>query len=323
VIIYPYKDLEVWYILLKKTSFFIIISLILVLSLLYSRGDEEQEIKEPETISNWAYDYVGKLPPQNDGNLVKVAILDSGITKNHEELEGINFEEFNALDPNLQIADDLNHGTPIAGIIAAKGKKFKGLTDHVKIYDVKVLDSKGQGKLEKVIAAINWCIEKKVQIINISFGFDSGSLELEKAVKKALANDIIIVASAGNQLGLKTDFPARYNGVLSVNSLNKDTQVSNISSQGKVDFSAPGEEILSINSKGNYELYTGSSFATAFVTGSIASILSQNKNLDIKDELLTTLLHHTVDLGEDGYDKTYGHGVIRLDRRTSNEKLVN
>lgn len=310
--------------MLKKVLFlFIFISFILVLTLLNYRGDEEKAVKEPEPINNWAYDYIGKLPSHSDGDLVKIAILDSGITKNLEELEGISFEEFNVLDPDSQIVDDLNHGTPIAGIIGAKGKKFKGLTDHVKIFDVKVLDSKGQGKLENVIAAINWSIEKKVQIINISFGFDSGSLELEKAVKKALANDIIIVASAGNQLGLKTDFPARYKGVISVNSLNKDKQISNISSQGKVDFSAPGEEILSISSNGNYELYTGSSFATAFVSGSIASILSQNKQLDIKDELLTTLLHHTVDLGEDGYDKTYGHGVIRLDRRTSNEKHVN
>jgi minor extracellular protease Epr len=302
--------------MLKKITLFMIISLILVFALLLFKGEDAQKTPTANnTIDNWAYDYVGRLT-NNSNKSVKIAILDSGINKHHPELAGISFQEKDFLEEallNTKTTDELNHGTPIAGIIAAKGERFKGIANNVELYDVRVLDSKGNGKSKDVINAINWCIEEKVDLINISFGFNTGSSELEKAVNKALKSNIIIVASAGNQMGMKTDFPARYAGVISVNSLNKEIQVSNISSQGKIDFSAPGEEVLSISSNGGYELYTGSSFATAFVTGSIASILSQDKNIDIKNGLLSTLLHHTVDLGEVGHDKTYGHGVIRLE----------
>ncbi|CAM5363880.1 Peptidase S8/S53 domain-containing protein OS=Lysinibacillus sphaericus OX=1421 GN=LS41612_13265 PE=3 SV=1 [Lysinibacillus sphaericus] len=121
---------------------------------------------------------------------------------------------------------------------------FSGIAkDNVEIYNVKVLNTKGKSDFQTVINGIEWSIKNDVDIINISFGFETNNLEFEKVIKKALAEGIIIVAASGNTLGLRVDYPAKYEGVISVSALKPDFTSYSYSGKGKIDYAAPGKNI--------------------------------------------------------------------------------
>ncbi|MFB1051685.1 S8 family serine peptidase [Paraliobacillus sp. JSM ZJ581] len=209
---------------------------------------------------------------------IKVAILDSGINKNHEDLEGKIVKEFSTVDGRNN-NDVFNHGTAIAGIITANDndKGIIGLNQSVDIYDVKVLDENGKGSIEQLTKGIQWSISQGVDIINLSFGFQSDSKELKKIINEATDSGIIVVAAAGNTYGLGMDYPAQYENVISVNAIDSDLNLIDASALGDTDFVAPGKDILSTNSQGRYSLYSGTSFSTAYVTGALSSWLVKYK----------------------------------------------
>lgn len=254
---------------------------------------------------------------ENNWNLsrnIKIAIIDSGIEENHESLQGKVVQNINFSNKNeKKVKDDFNHGTAIAGIITGKSDfTHLGLAPNAQLYDIKVLNSKGQAEITNVIEAINWSINNKIDIINMSFGFKKNHIELYEAIKKAYEKGIIIVASAGNNIGLEVDYPARYQEVISVGAINSDLSWYNLSSKGKIDFVAPGIEIIAPNNNGGYESFSGTSFSTAYVTASIANILGREKNIDHSNDILKLLKPYLLDLGDKGYDEKYGYGLINL-----------
>lgn len=218
------------------------------------------------------------------------------------------------MNPNEEIEDKFGHGTEVTGIISAG--KFKegniGIAPNVQLYDVKVLNDKGKTDYETVIRGIEWCINNNIQIINMSFGFESNNLDLERAINRALDKGIIIVAASGNSLGLRVDYPAKYDGVISVSALKEDLTRYSYSGKGKIDYAAPGVNILTTNNKGGYTIVHGTSFASAFVTGSIAALIGDSEeevNNNNIEELLNPYIH---DLGSLGYDEEFGHGLIKI-----------
>ncbi|MGR6020492.1 S8 family peptidase [Bacillus paranthracis] len=212
-------------------------------------------------------------------NKIKVAILDNGIYKEHEDLKGKVVKEFNTINLNNPIIDETGHGTAIAGIIAAENNNLGilGVMPNIQLYDVKVLDKQGKGDVDHLIKGIRWCIEQRVNILNISFGLQSESPELKKAIDEAVDSGIIVVAAAGNTYGLGVDYPAKYENVISISSVNKEFKRASSSAKGKIDFAAPGVDILSTNQDGGYSTYSGTSFATAFATGVIAALLAEGR----------------------------------------------
>ncbi|AQX56254.1 S8 family serine peptidase [Priestia flexa] len=293
----------------------------LVLIILVIKNDSissnEGKSTPKQQIANWALDYVG-TDSRKVTDPIKIAILDSGINKKHEEFNDLTFKEYNVIAPDDNITDDFGHGTAIAGIIAAKGIKTTGIIQNVQIFDVKVLNEKGQGKIEDVVEGIEWSIKQNVDIINISFGFSSDKAELKSAINNAIEQNIIITAAAGNTLGLTVDFPAQYNDVLSISSFDEDFKLDPFSGVGKIDYSAPGVDIISTDNKGDYSTFSGTSFATAYATGVIATILNDPlmRNSGISKENLS---NYVVKLGE---NQQFGDGFLTL-KKEKVEELLN
>ena len=210
----------------SKYLFLFLLPIVVLLVVLLIRNQDtvsnrEKSVSEPESnIDNWAVNLVG-FDTQKENEPIKIAILDSGINKKHNEFKGLTFKEYNAIEPGKEIVDDFGHGTAIAGIIAARGIKTTGVIHNVILYDVKVLNEKGGGKINDVIEGIEWCIKKNVDIINISFGFSSEKEGLKEAIDKAINHNIIITAASGNTLGLTVDYPAKYHNVLSISSFDE------------------------------------------------------------------------------------------------------
>lgn len=274
------------------------------------KNDLERLEDNKGQVITWGNDLVG-IDTDIVQKKVKIAILDSGINREHEDLKGKVIKEFNAVNRGLPVKDDFGHGTPVAGIISANNNNLGivGVTQNVEIYDVKVLDESGKGSVANLIEGIKWSIDQNVDILNISFGVQSNSLELEAIIKEALSKNIIIVAAAGNTYGLGVDYPAKYKGVLSISAINENLIRISSSAKGKVDFVAPGKDILSTDGNGKYSLFTGTSFSTAYVTGVIATVLSRT-NVDLKPELVKeTLINQSKKLGP---EKEYGDGLLKL-----------
>ncbi|MGP7817864.1 S8 family peptidase [Niallia sp. 01092] len=247
-------------------------------------------------------------------NRVKIAILDSGINKQHPDLKGQIYKEFNAVNSQEPAADHFNHGTSIAGIIAAKDNVIgiKGISPKSEIYSVKVLDDNGKGSIDTIIKGIEWSINEKVDIINISFGMKNNNQTLHNVINKAVNNGIIVVASSGNNYIGDIDYPAKYSNVISVGSVDRNHKRVKFSPKGKIDIVAPGREILSTNNFNGYSTFEGTSYSTAYVTGLISLYISQSPNKNLKPEAVFKLLKNkSLDLGTKGKDDVYGYGLLQ------------
>ncbi|MDX8346332.1 S8 family peptidase [Rossellomorea sp. YZS02] len=250
---------------------------------------------------------------------VKVAILDSGIDKDHEDLKSKIKKEYNAINPGEAVVDHFGHGTAVAGVIAANpnDKGIVGLSPSVEIFSVKVLSDQGKGNVKALSRGIEWSIKQKVDIINISLGMPKDKAELKASINEALEAGIIVVASAGNNYGFQNDYPAQYDKVISVNALDANLEVSSLSSKGKIDYSAPGEDIVTTLNGNRYGTVKGTSIAAAFVTGTIAAILSNTEKYDLPNRnspsyysaIEKLLKKQSIKLGE---KNRYGHGLIQL-----------
>ncbi|WP_245671228.1 S8 family serine peptidase [Pseudobacillus wudalianchiensis] len=261
----------------------------------------------------WGQELVGVNT--NTDKKIKVAILDSGIHDQHEDLIGKVTKKFNALEPGKEIRDDFGHGTAIAGIITANHNDggIVGVNQNIEIYDVKVLDEHGTGEVEDFIKGIHWAMKEGADMINVSFGIQSDNDQLKEAITEAREAGIIIVAAAGNTYGLGVDYPAKYENVLSVAAINKELLRPSSSARGKIDYTAPGVNILSTDHKGGYSLFTGTSFAAGYASGAISVLLANYKSSSLAEAIPFEefLQKHTFHLAEKK-ENEYGKGLLTI-----------
>lgn len=271
--------------------------------------------------TSWGNSRMNTLALSEKGNQqkVKIAVLDSGIDKNHIDLAGKVVKEFNAISSKTKVIDDLGHGTAIAGIITANDNDLGliGVAPNVELYSVKILDENGNGKVESLIKAVEWSIENNVQIINMSFGITKDDMNLKKVINKALDEEIVIISAAGNNYGGNVDYPAAYEGVISVTAVDQNLKVADFSSKGKIDFSAPGVDIPILVPNNKYSFSEGTSLASAYVTGIVALVLNNERLFKIKDtekvqpqiyNYLSSWSQTTKEKGKE--DDLYGNGFI-------------
>lgn len=211
---------------------------------------------------------------------VKVAIIDSGVDYSENVLiqERKDFVTDNPVTTPLY-EDLTGHGTSVASLLAGTKEDgdVKGLDSNIQLYSARVLDEKNQAPVSRVVAAIYWAMEKKVNIINISFGTPVYSEALKTAVDAAAEQGILVVAAAGNRGSSGVDYPAAFDNVLSVGSVNAAGGVSDFSAKGDgVDVVAPGEAVLAQAHFGQDYVLSGTSLAAPQVAGIAALLWSKD-----------------------------------------------
>ncbi|MCC2678028.1 MAG: Serine protease/subtilase [Pseudobdellovibrio sp.] len=266
---------------------------------------------------------------------VIVAIIDTGIDINHEDLKGnlwVNQGEsgkdakgkdkatngidddqngfiddvngWNFVSNNPRLTDNHGHGTHIAGIVgaeAANGKGISGISPKVSLMILKYYDPKvpNTDNLKNTVASIQYAVKMGAHIINYSGGGIEYSQEEFEAVQAAEKKGILFVAAAGNERSNSDQnhyYPADYplKNIISVTAIDPTTEVLSSSNYGvqTVDIAAPGQNILSCLPNNSYGLMTGTSQATAFVTGAATLIISHKKQYfkaeEIKKYVLAT-----------------------------------
>lgn len=253
------------------------------------------------------------------GKGVKVAVLDSGFDYSHPDF-GDNIKEgYNAIEPGNPINDDYGHGTSMCGVIAAANNGFGivGVAPDAELYPIKVLDEYGEGEISDIVEGIDWCIENDIQIINMSFAIEKDIPLLKSAVEKAINAGIIIIASAGSTFNNKVGYPASYEGVISLTAVDRKLKLGDYSPKGKIDFSAPGIDVVSTVGDGCYEICSGTSIAASYFTGLTALVLQNPQRFGLpagssctRADVYNILKSFSKDLGEKGKDSIYGEGFV-------------
>ncbi len=184
------------------------------------------------------------------------------------------------------LTDNHGHGTHIAGIIGAEAgnnKGIAGISPKVSLMILKYFDPKAPNtdNLKNTVAAIRYAVEKGARIINYSGGGTEFSQDEKNAIEEARKAGVLFVAAAGNERSNSDHhkyYPADYglSNIISVTAIDPSTEVLPSSNYGveTVDIAAPGQNILSTLPNSAYGYMTGTSQATAFVTGAAVLVMA-------------------------------------------------
>ncbi len=272
-----------------------------------------------EIDSTWGVNHIGAGEVHTGGNTgagVKVAVLDSGINYNHEDLDDNYVDGWDFVNDDDDPMDDNGHGTHVAGTIAAEanGIGVIGVAPEAELYALKVLGADGSGYFSWVVEALEWCMFNGIQVTNASLGSSTNPGDfVENAYIAANAAGIINISSAGNEgkrnaRGDNVGYPGAYPSVVAVAATDINDNRASFSSTGPdVEISAPGVNILSTYQDG-YGTGSGTSMASPHVAGVAALMI--NAGISGPDAIRDALQETAIDLGTPGRDWLYGYGLV-------------
>jgi hypothetical protein len=218
---------------------------------------------------------------------VRVAIIDTGVDTRHPDLAGRTQVMRNYIDKDDATFHADRHGTQVAGLIAAaanNGIGIVGVAPEVKLFAYKACwqpspSSSGRCNSFTLAQALADALSARVQIINLSLVGPSDPL-LAALIEKATSAGVIVVGAASGDPRLA--FPAQLPQVLAV------TEAESGMTDAAV-LRAPARDIVTLVPDGHYDFASGSSLATAQVTGVVALLLARNQKLGVTRlrELLT------------------------------------
>ncbi len=267
-----------------------------------------------------------------------VAVLDTGIAE-FGHRDGINCltEPWDILQNDDVPADGDGHGTHVSGTIAQmtnNGTGTAGLAFGACIMPVKVLGDDGSGSFADIADGIHYAVNNGANVINMSLGTDArfglrSDTLMDAALDYAYANNVTVVCSSGNEGSRKNvSYPAIYPTTIAVGATDYTNRVTRYSNKGEgLDIVAPGGDTMRdlnndgyfdgvlqetfINGSWNYYFFQGTSMASPHVAAAAAMLYAADPELTA-DEVYQALITSTLDLNEQGYDKTSGYGLLQV-----------
>jgi hypothetical protein len=284
-------------------------------------------------VSNIQYnDNVISLVASEVSSQVKVAVIDTGIDKNNsvlssyffannDEIADTNLDDdnngytddyygVNIEEKNDNFMDDNGHGTYMSSMIAqnSQGK--------VKILPIKAFNRNGFSSQFLVAEAIIYAVNRGVDIISCSFGYSYYNDTLRMAVQYALNNDVKIIASSGNNGRETVLYPAGFDGVIAVSSVNDRDRLSFFSNYGNhIDIAVIGENLPVVGVNNIEAKVSGTSISVAYVSGLLGN-LKNIKELSIQEIIMNYSKDIVYPVGINmpyyGWDKYTGNGKLQV-----------
>lgn len=240
-----------------------------------------------------------QLPAHYRGQGIKIAIVDSGAANSHDDLKKITrgYDIINkSQNANTWNIDTLSHGSHCAGVIAGADTQvgIRGFAPEAEIHACKLFPG---GQISQLIDALEYCIEKKIDVVNLSLGGAEPSEALEQQIQRAKQAGIACIVAAGNSGGA-VQYPAASPNVLAVAAIGRmnefpsdsyhvQTITPQIDANGfysarfscygpEIAVCAPGVAITSSVPDNNYAAWDGTSMAAPHVTGLAALVLAHH-----------------------------------------------
>ncbi|WP_406074630.1 type VII secretion-associated serine protease mycosin [Streptomyces virginiae] len=266
------------------------------------------------------------------GKSVRVAVIDTGVDRANPQLSaaidtgaGKDFVDPKGGDGTI---DTVGHGTKVAGLIAARpqqGTGFVGLAPDATIIPIRQNDGQGKGNAANLSQAIDHAVAKGAQVINISQDTDaqlSAESDLGKSVQKAVAANVVVVASAGND-GMsgqkRKTYPAAFPGVLAVGASDRNNERAQFSQPGDfIGVAAPGVDMVSTVPGFGQCIDNGTSFSAPYVAG-VAALL-RAEHTDWSAQQIVWQIQNTAERTIKGRDDYVGWGVIDPVRALSHDQ---
>ncbi len=250
--------------------------------------------------------FMGVKDNANWGQGVTVAILDSGIGAN-----GAFGDRVRSVSLAENGTTDLSHGTSVASLAAGVGV---GVSPGASILSVGVVSADGMSDTFTLANGIITAVDQGASVINISLGSYGDSAVMRQAVAYAAEHGAVIVASDGNDGLADATYPARYEGVIGVGAVDANGSIVSFSNASQnFGITAPGLEVMAALPDNQQGLFSGTSAAAPYITGSIAGIMTDNPGMNAT-QAAQLLLTYADEAGAPGPDADYGYGVVNLSR---------
>ena len=290
--------------------------------------------------TDWGVDTIGARTTAAGVNEsgVTVAVVDTGVDATHPDLGdrvgwGVNTVGTGYTDGAASADDGNGHGTHVAGIIAAQDndRGTVGVAPQAQLYAMKALADDGTGTLSDVIEAVDLSVkgpdgtigtDDDTDVVSLSLGTSTDSDALERAITGA-SDHATVVAAAGNAGDGDADtdtvqYPAKYDGVIGVAATDGGAAIPTWSSEGAaVDLAAPGVNVVSTYSGGEYRSMSGTSMAAPHVSGTVALYLAaetaRTGTTPTGSEVQAALADAALDIGPAGVDTQSGAGLVQAD----------
>lgn len=229
---------------------------------------------------------------QTGSGTVKVAVLDTGISKNHDDLGDNIIAGRNIIAGNPDANDDHGHGNYCAGLIGAESNNndgMAGMSWKVSLMPVKFIDKDECGTSSQAAEAVLFAANNGAHVISASWGGLGFSTALRDAISAAGCKGILFVASAGNtnlDLDRHSYFPATYaldNMIVVGASDDDDNRFSTGAGKFNVHLSAPGDSISSAALPSSYMDGSGASASVALVAGAAALVKAETPGISLND----------------------------------------
>lgn len=219
-----------------------------------------------------------ELARQGTGRGIKVAILDTGVDAEHPALEGAIKTANQVVTKGRTLTckpatdgDLVGHGTACAGIIHQ-------LAPEAELHSLRVIGRNAAGTLEQLLFGLNWAIEERMDVINLSLGTVQKRMmtRMHELVDKAYYNGQIVVAAANNLS--QVSYPAHFASLIAVdNQAFEDPLAFHYRLGNSIETVAKGIYVRAPCPGGKFRLFTGTSFACPHITGLITKLVSEIK----------------------------------------------
>ncbi len=292
----------------------------------------------------WLTDYgFDQLWKQATGKGVTVAVIDTGVDKNHQDLKNNVLAGWDASGVGdakgwQGLGLEPEHGTLAASVIAGHGHDdgqtadqgqpgkpagMLGIAPQAKILPISLemgTVTAGSKDIEQQIPeAVECAVNKGADIINLSVGSNKPTWpkSWDKAFAYAQERGVLVVASAGNRSSglIQVGAPATIPGVLSVGGVDRSRKDSwSSSSQGiSIAVTAPAEYLVGAVPGNDYAMWSGTSAAAPIVSGLAALIKEAYPELSA-NQIIERIISSADDRGPAGRDAIYGYGIINPQR---------